>query len=266
MWETDEQPPAPGEPIGVAPGVVGLLAPNANEWTFEGTNSYLVAGSRGAVIVDPGPDDEAHLDRIDQLLRAAGVRVTDVLLTHHHGDHAHAARAAATRWGAVVRPRVHAGVIADGTTLDLGGVEVRAVRTPGHTADGVSFVVPQHRLVLAGDTVLARVNPYIHHPDGTVDDMLRSMRRLAGLVDDDWALLPGHGPLVRTPRTFLDRRVADRHRRIEQVAALLRDGVPREGVAEVVYSRATGGRLRAARASVDAILHYLDSRAETPAC
>jgi glyoxylase-like metal-dependent hydrolase (beta-lactamase superfamily II) len=259
VWDVDTTPPAPGEPLEVSPGVFLLLAPNANSWTFEGTNTWVIAGGGRAVVVDPGPADEQHLDRIDDLVRSTGSRVREVLLTHHHGDHAAAATGVAARWDAGIRPRVQAGVIPEGTTLHLGRLQVQAYRTPGHTADGVSFALASRRLVLTGDTVLARVNPFISHPDGTVADMLASMRRIADLVDDDWALLPGHGPAVRTPRHYLGRRIIDRRRRIDQVADLLRDGVDRGEVASVVYAKVDPARLPAARASVEAILHYLDA-------
>lgn len=261
MWDLDDRPPVPDEPLEVAPGVFLLLAPNANDWTFEGTNTWLVVGSDGAALIDPGPDDPGHLDGIDSLVRDCGVRITDVLLTHHHGDHSQAAGEVAQRWRATINPRVQRGLITDRTSFQLGGrTSLRAFRTPGHTADGVSFALPHDRLMLTGDTVLARLNPFISHPDGTVADILASMGRLAALVDDDWTLLPGHGPSVRTPRSYLQRRLADRRRRIEQVADLLHSGIPRDGLADVVYARLSGTRLNAARASVDAILHYLDSR------
>lgn len=265
MWDVDDQPPAPGDAVEVGPGVVMLLAPNANDWTFEGTNTWLVAGTDAAVLVDPGPDDPGHLDRIDALARDLGVRITDVLLTHHHGDHALAAGQVAERWQAAISPRVHAGIVPEGTTFDLGGrAMLRVHRTPGHTADGVCFALPDQRLLLTGDTVLARVNPFISHPDGTMADMLASTARLAHLVDDDWVLLPGHGPVVRDPSSYLHRRLADRRRRIDQVAEVLRSGVPREAVVDVVYAKVSGDRRRAAGSLVDAILHYLDQVESDP--
>jgi glyoxylase-like metal-dependent hydrolase (beta-lactamase superfamily II) len=167
----------------------------------------------------------------------------------------------AERWQTGIRPRIQHGTIPDGTRIDLGRrTEIRTLTTPGHTSDGVSFSLGDRRVMLTGDTVLARFNPYISHPDGTVADMLGSMARIADLVDDDWILLPGHGPAVRQPTTYLQARILDRKRRIDQVAALLADGVAREQVTDHVYAKVDDQRRPAARASVEAILHYLDTR------
>ncbi|MGH3354041.1 MAG: MBL fold metallo-hydrolase, partial [Nocardioides sp.] len=214
------------------------------------------------VVIDPGPTDPGHLDRIDEVVRGAGARVETILLSHHHGDHSQAAHAVAERWQAAIKPRVQQGVIPDGTRIDLGRrAEIRTVSTPGHTSDGVSFTVGNRRVMLTGDTVLARFNPYISHPDGTIADMLGSMARIADLVDDDWILLPGHGPAVREPSTYLRARMGDRQRRIDQVERLLTDGVAREQVTDHVYAKVDDERRPAARASVEAILHYLDTHA-----
>ncbi|TQL67983.1 glyoxylase-like metal-dependent hydrolase (beta-lactamase superfamily II) [Nocardioides albertanoniae] len=262
MWDVGEAPPRPEEPVEVTGGVHLLLAPNANHWTYEGTNTWIVVADGRAVVIDPGPADPGHLDRIDEVVRGAGARLETVLLTHHHGDHSQAAHAVAERWQATIRPRVQQGKIPDGTRFDLGRrMQIRAVTTPGHTSDGVSFTLDERRVMLTGDTVLARFNPYISHPDGTIADMLGSMSRIADMVDDDWALLPGHGPTVREPTTYLKARVADRQRRIDQVERLLSDGVAREQVTDHVYAKVGDERRPAARASVEAILHYLDTRA-----
>lgn len=259
MWDVDGTPPVPGEPLEVAPGVHLVLAPNANSWTFEGTNTWVLTGGGDAVVVDPGPDDPEHLDAIDAVVRAAGARVRTVLLTHHHGDHALAARPLAERWRSAIMPRVQQGVVPEGTRVDVGDLEARSIRTPGHTSDGISLVLPGQRLVLTGDTVIARVNSFIGHPDGTLGDMLASMRRLASVVDDDWTFLPGHGPLVREPRSYVTARAADRLRRVDQVAAHVGRGRSSEEIARALHPHLEHTRLRAAQASVEAILHYLDA-------
>ncbi|CAA9236958.1 MAG: MBL-fold metallo-hydrolase superfamily, partial [uncultured Blastococcus sp.] len=80
------------------PLVTRVLAPNASGMTLDGTNTYVVGapGSGQAVLVDPGPDDAAHLAAVEAALAARGARCAAVLVTHHHGDHSEAA----LPWGA----------------------------------------------------------------------------------------------------------------------------------------------------------------------
>ncbi|WP_309229941.1 MBL fold metallo-hydrolase [Blastococcus sp. TML/M2B] len=86
------------------PLVTRVLAPNPDRMTLDGTNTYVVGapGSGAAVLVDPGPDDPAHLAAVEAALAARGARVAAVLVTHHHGDHAEAALPWGARFGAQV--------------------------------------------------------------------------------------------------------------------------------------------------------------------
>ena len=72
--------------------------------TLNGTNTWLIAepGSAVAVVVDPGPDDEAHLGRVRELAAAAGQRISRILLTHGHLDHSAGAARLAGLTGAPV--------------------------------------------------------------------------------------------------------------------------------------------------------------------
>ena len=72
----------------VAPRVALILAPNPSEWTLDGTNTWIVGSpdSHERAVIDPGPIDEAHLQRIVDALD--GRRLTQIWLTHSHGDHA----------------------------------------------------------------------------------------------------------------------------------------------------------------------------------
>src|SRR5215217_9390184 len=81
-----------------------VLAPNPSGMTLDGTNTYVVgAPGRGqAVLVDPGPDDPAHLAAVEAALTARDALCVAVLVTHHHGDHAEAALPWSARLGAQV--------------------------------------------------------------------------------------------------------------------------------------------------------------------
>ena len=163
-----------------------VLAPNANMMTLDGTNTWVLRepGARRSVVVDPGPPDESHLDAVAE--QAGEVAV--VLLTHHHLDHSEAAKEFAERMGCGVRAldpeyRLGSEGLGDGDVVEVDGLEVHVVATPGHTADSLSFVLPAERAVLTGDTVLGRGTTVVAHPDGQLGAYLDSLDRLHALAE-----------------------------------------------------------------------------------
>ncbi|MEU5693527.1 MBL fold metallo-hydrolase [Actinosynnema sp. NPDC020468] len=236
-----------------------LLAENPGVMTLEGTNTWVLraAGSVGCVVVDPGPLDHAHLDRI-----AACGPVEVVLLTHGHPDHSEGAAAFGRKVDAPVRsvdPVFRLG--GEGLTHDevivAGGVDIRVIRTPGHTADSVCFALDD--AVLTGDTILGRGTTIVAHPDGKLGDYLASLRLLAGLPAGV-AALPGHGPVLPDVAAAATGYLAHREQRLTQVRAAVAElgGAPtaRE-VVEVVYADVDRALWPAAEWSVRAQLDYL---------
>ena len=246
-------------PVTAAAAVV--LAENPSPMTLDGTNSWILRapGHARCVVVDPGPDDAAHLDRL-----AAQGPVELILLTHRHADHSEGARALAARTGAPVRaldPQFVLGAegLVDGDRFGAAGLDLRVVATPGHTSDSLSFVADGDASVLTGDTVLGRGTTVLAEPDGHLGDYLTSLRRLEGLPAAT-TLLPGHGPdladAAETARAYL----AHREQRLEQVPAALgrlgEDATARR-VVEVVYADVDESLWPAAEQSVAAQLAYL---------
>ncbi len=225
--------PAPGELPRTAelePLVTRVLAPNPSGMTLDGTNTYLVGepGGGQAVVVDPGPDDPAHLAAVEAALAARGARCVAVLVTHHHGDHAEAARPWGARFGAPVAAAdaVVAGpagrVLEPGGRLRLAGTTIGVVPTPGHTADHLAFRL-ESGAVLVGDHVLGRGTSVVTHPEGDVVAYLESLRRVHDLGPS--ALYCGHGPeLTEDPTAVLDYYLAHRAFREAQLLAALARG------------------------------------------
>src|SRR4051812_35719258 len=248
------------------PQVTRVLAPNPSVMTLDGTNTYLVGepGSGEVAIVDPGPDDVAHLAAVEEALRGRDARCVAVLVTHHHGDHAEAAQPWSTRFGATVAAAdrrvigAHGRLLAAGERLRVAGLVLHVVPTPGHTADHIAFRLPSGA-VLVGDHVLGRGTSVVTHPEGDVVAYLESLRRVHALGPS--ALYCGHGPeLTEDPTAVLDFYLAHRAYREEQVVGALTDG-PRtvDQLVETIYAayprevwpfaaqstRATLGKLRA---------------------
>jgi glyoxylase-like metal-dependent hydrolase (beta-lactamase superfamily II) len=216
---------APLEPL-----VTRVLAPNPSGMTLDGTNTYLVGepSSGQVVLVDPGPDDAAHLAAVEEVLTGTDRRVVAVLVTHHHHDHAEAARPWGARFGAPVGaadPAV-AGpggrVLAAGERLVLAGTTFDVVPTPGHTGDHLAFRL-ESGAVLIGDHVLGRGTSVVTHPEGDVVAYLESLRRVHDLGPS--ALYCGHGPeLAEDPSAVLDYYLAHRAFREHQLLAVLAEG------------------------------------------
>ncbi|MBG0820241.1 MBL fold metallo-hydrolase [Planomonospora sp. ID91781] len=241
---------------------LNLLAPNPSPMTLDGTNTWVVGLGEEVLVVDPGPDDEAHLARVAAHLRDR--RVTAILLTHGHHDHSGGARAFAELTGAPVRaldPRHRLGDegLGDGDVVGVGDLELRVLGTPGHSADSLCFWLPADRAVLTGDTVLGRGTTVIA-PDGDLADYLRSLDRLRATAEQVGAeaLLPGHGPVLPDPIGALDGYIAHRRRRLDQIRAAREGGAatPAEIVA-IVYADVDRSLRPAAEMSVRAQLDYL---------
>ncbi len=250
-----------------------VLAPNPSPMTLDGTNSYLIAepGSTTAVVVDPGPDDEAHLLRVRATAERAGQRIAAIILTHGHLDHSAGARTLARLTGAGVRAvdpafRLGSEGLPPGTVVTDGGCEIEVLGTPGHTADSVSLYLRADRAVLTGDTVLGRGTTVIAG-DGSLRDYLASLDRLRTLADSASlaTLLPGHGPLLADPAGTLDYYLTHRAERLAEIRAALAAGD--RSAAEIVarvYADVDRALWPVAEYSVRAQLAYLGELGELP--
>jgi glyoxylase-like metal-dependent hydrolase (beta-lactamase superfamily II) len=203
-----------------------VQADNPGPFTLEGTNTWLV-GRDPCWVVDPGPQDPAHVEAV---LTAAGDRggIGGIALTHDHGDHAGATDALRRRAEVpIVAAARFAGAdtrIGDGDALG----PLRAVATPGHAPDHLAFVAG--RALFSGDAVLGRGSVFVAPDPGALSGYLRALERLAGL--DLAVICPGHGPLVLDPQAKLAEYREHRLDRERRLVAALDAG--RRGVEELL--------------------------------
>jgi glyoxylase-like metal-dependent hydrolase (beta-lactamase superfamily II) len=236
-----------------------VLAPNPGPMTLDGTNTWVLraAGRKDALVVDPGPLDQGHLDRV-----AATGDVSLIVLTHGHFDHSEGAQRLHDMTGADVvslDPAFTVGaeaVTRDGERLSAAGVTLRLIHTPGHSSDSLSLYVEDDPAVLTGDTILGRGTTVVAHPDGVLADYLESLKRLRDL--GDVVVLPGHGPELPHAGQAAQHYLEHREMRLEQVRAAVADGATtaRE-VVERVYADVDRVLWPAAELSVRAQLDYL---------
>ena len=240
-----------------------VLAPNPGAMTLEGTNTLVLMEpwSAHCVVVDPGPLDEQHLQRVLDVVARRGARVLLTLLTHGHADHAESARRFGELTGAPVRAigPGHDG-LGDGDRLTVDGLDLVVVATPGHTADSLSFLLAVENALLTGDTILGRGTAMVAWPDGDLSAYLQSLRRIEAMTGagEVTRILPGHGPTAADAagvvRYYLDHRLE----RLGQVrAAVAVRGTDVDGVLETVYADVPHELWPAARLSVLAQLDYL---------
>jgi glyoxylase-like metal-dependent hydrolase (beta-lactamase superfamily II) len=199
--------------------IVRVLAPNPSVYTLEGTNTWVV-GQDPAVVIDPGPDDDGHLDEV---ARTAG-RVGAVLVTHDHEDHAPGAAAFGARSGAPVyafrlKDAEH---IRDEQVISAGAVSLVALHTPGHSSDHFVFHLPAEGGLFTGDAVLGRGTSFIDPPDGDLAQFMRSLKRMQELAPR--ALYPGHGPVVLNAAAKLQEYVGHRAEREQQIIDAMTSG------------------------------------------
>jgi len=247
-----------------ADGVVCVLAPNPSPMTLDGTNTWVVGGAgTPIVVIDPGPDDIGHLTSV---VAASDGRISQILLTHGHPDHAEGARRLHGMTGAPVRALDPGHALGgeglhEGDVVAAGDAEIRVIATPGHTADCVSFHIPQARALLTGDTVLGRGTTVVAWPDGDLGDYLRSLaalRQRAELAEAS-AILPGHGPVLRDPVSVIDAYLDHRRARLDQVRTALANGArTAEDVVDAVYADVPESVRWAALLSTRAQLAYLE--------
>lgn len=273
-------PPEPW-PTGTAeqiePLVARVLAPNGSPFTFTGTQTYLVGSEEGLTVIDPGPDDPAHLAALESAI--AGRPVLAILCTHTHRDHSPGAAPLARMTGAPIigcaplhiesdAPRVDAPfdksyapdhVLADGEQLRGPGWTLTAVATPGHTSNHLCYALEETGALFTGDHVMAWSTSVVVPPDGDMADYMASLDKLYNRADRIY--YPAHGPAVTKPRQLVRGMIGHRLMRERQIVKLLTEE-PRSiaALVPVMYKGVAEYLWPAAAQSVHAHLLDLERR------
>jgi glyoxylase-like metal-dependent hydrolase (beta-lactamase superfamily II) len=211
----------------IAPGVRRLVANNPGFMTGPGTNTYIVGRERH-VVIDPGPADTTHIERIVAETRGA---IDSVLVTHTHGDHSPGAKQLATATGAMLLGRPAPGdgrqdlsfvpqrVVEDRDAITVGDMALRALHTPGHASNHVCYLLEGSGLLFTGDHLMQGSTVVIAPPDGNMSDYLNSLARLQH--EAVTRLAPGHGLTIEDGQAEIKRIIAHRLQREAKVLECL---------------------------------------------
>lgn len=179
------------------------------------SNCYIIANEelKQAIIVDPG----AEAGKILRFLQQHELQAVAILLTHGHADHIdaldkvreqikapvyiHEADAEMLTDGTknlsafisgprVFKPAEH--MLEDGQTLNLAGIEIYVVHTPGHTQGGCCFIIGED--VITGDTIFRDSIGRTDFPGGSYKQLMNSIKQQLFGLPDKTRLYPGHGP------------------------------------------------------------------------
>lgn len=222
-----------------------ILAPNPSPLTGAGTNTFLI-GQDHVAVIDPGPDDPGHLNKI---IQAGNGKISHIFVTHSHRDHSAGVPTLAQMTGApvlafgdafagrspVMRRLAESGLVGGGEGLDLdfkpdvilrdGEVmetpdwSLRAIHTPGHCGNHLCFAWDD--VMFCGDIILGWSSTLISPPDGDLVDYFRSLETI--LATKPQRLFPAHGDPIDDPVARIAELAAHRRDRTAQILAALRE-------------------------------------------
>lgn len=263
-------------PRELIPGVTRIVANNPSVFTFKGTNTYII-GTDDLAIIDPGPEDEAHLQAV---LDYVGPRkVSHIVITHTHRDHvdglermANATKAkvcgygrTAANQGALSNPKsteyIDASfkpdiVMTDGDKVSGSNWTLEALFTPGHAPDHLCFGLPESNVLFSGDHVMGWNTTVVAPPEGSMSAYMASLEKLIGRTDT--VFFPGHGGRIEAPQRMVRGYMVHRNWREQAILGAIRDGnTTITAIVALIYKGLDERLVTAASLSVQAHVDFL---------
>ena len=215
----------PGQLTPIGDHAWRVLARNPGMMTGPGTNSYLF-GKDSLTVIDPGPEDQEHLQALLQAARTLGKPIEQIVVTHTHRDHSPGALALVAATGArCLGPSVPDDglqdeswqsdrLLAEGDRVDCGGVSLQVIETPGHVGNHLCYL-SDDGMLFTGDHLIQGSTVVIAPPSGSMQAYFASLRKLQqrGVT----MMAPGHGDVISDPEETLSHTLAHRQKREDKV-------------------------------------------------
>ena len=264
----------------VAPGIRRVIAENPSPFTLYGTGTYIL-GSGKVAVIDPGPEDPAHIRAL--LTATSREEITHILVTHTHMDHSPGCQllqsecdAKTYAYGPHGAGKLEEGIsveeggdmafdpdilVKDGEIITGGDWSVECVYTPGHTSNHMCFQLREQKALFTGDHVMGWSTSIISPPDGDMQAYMESLEKL--LERDDEIYWPTHGPAITDTAGHVRAFIEHRQEREQQIRQCLKQGLSVIGdMVPVMYTGTPEYMYPAAARSVLAALEYMVAKGE----
>ena len=211
----------------LSPLVRRITAGNSSVFTGPGTNTYLV-GTEEITVIDPGPAMPEHIENI---AKACGDDIKQILVTHTHPDHSPGAKLLHQRTAAPVMGMyaLHKQtqdktfkankVLEDGDEIREIEYTLKAIHTPGHASNHLCYLLEEEKMIFTGDHIMEGSTVVIGPPDGNMKQYIESLEKLKQF--DMSLIAPGHGNLMKDPKSVVDWIVSHRMFREKKVVDAL---------------------------------------------
>ncbi|CAL8583220.1 Atrochrysone carboxyl ACP thioesterase dmxR1 [Xanthoria parietina] len=206
----------------ISPRVIRVLGGNPGKFTLQGTNTYIVGTGSQRILVDSAQGFDFWTEAIRDLLTEENITISHVLLTHWHGDHTGGVPGLLKLY-----PDLSTGIyknspdegqqeIEDGQIISVEGATIKAVHTPGHSHDHMSFILQEESAMFTGDNVLG-------HGTSAVEVLGEYMDSLRLMRDQNCERgYPAHGAVIPNLGAKIQQDLGQKERRERQILKSLK--------------------------------------------